>query len=169
MTEADAAERHDSVGSVVLDTNILVSALLTDGLPTIIVDWIAEGGIWPCFDDRILAEYWDVLSRPKFGFPPLRVSRLIDAIARAGFGIEAPPFPDEVSMPDESDRKFYDIAKAAGAILITGNTRHYPNEPFILTPAAFVRKNYVSARIYMRKNRTRNKIESRPGGLIDDT
>jgi hypothetical protein len=45
-------------------------------------------------------------------------------------------------MPDETDRKFYDTAKAAGAMLITGNTKHYPDEPFILTPAAFIRGYY---------------------------
>jgi hypothetical protein len=41
-------------------------------------------------------------------------------------------------MPDESDRVFYDVAKTAGAYLITGNTKHFPQEPFILTPAEFV-------------------------------
>jgi hypothetical protein len=45
-------------------------------------------------------------------------------------------------MPDETDRKFYDVAKATDAILITGNTKHYPNEPFVLTPAAFVQRYY---------------------------
>jgi hypothetical protein len=38
--------------------------------------------------------------------------------------------------------KFYDIAKAADAILITGNIKHYPDEPFILTPAAFIQRYY---------------------------
>jgi putative PIN family toxin of toxin-antitoxin system len=141
MTEAADGEGIDG-GYVVLDTNILVSALLSDGPPAVIVDWIAEGRIRPCFDDRILAEYWDVLTRPKFGFPPLRISHLIDDIIRIGFVIDAAVVPGTVSMPDESDRKFCDIAKAAGAILITGNTRHYPNEPFIVTPAAFVQKYY---------------------------
>lgn len=127
---------------VVADTNILVSALLTDGPPARIVDLIAEGKIRPCFDDRILAEYWDVLSRPKFGFPSARINRLIHDIVRIGFGIDAVSSPGEISMPDESDRGFYDIAKAADAILITGNIKHYPDEPFILTPAAFIQRYY---------------------------
>jgi hypothetical protein len=42
----------------------------------------------------------------------------------------------------QTDRKFYDVAKATDAILITGNTKHYPNEPFVLTPAAFVQRYY---------------------------
>jgi predicted nucleic acid-binding protein len=136
----------DGIPWVVLDTNILVSSLLSDGPPAFIVDRVAEGRIRPCFDDRILSEYWDVLSRPKFDFSPLRINRLIRDIVRAGFGIEVPAkrsveettISGGISMPGKSDRKFYDAAKTAGAILITGNIRHYPNEPFIFTPAAFV-------------------------------
>jgi hypothetical protein len=41
-------------------------------------------------------------------------------------------------MPDEDDRVFYDTAKTAGAYLIPGNTKHFPQEPFILTPAQFL-------------------------------
>jgi len=41
-------------------------------------------------------------------------------------------------MTDETDRVFYDTAKASGAILITGNIRHYPAMPFIMTPADFL-------------------------------
>jgi predicted nucleic acid-binding protein len=40
-------------------------------------------------------------------------------------------------MQDEDDRIFYDTAKEGDAILITGNFRHYPNEPFIMKPSAF--------------------------------
>jgi predicted nucleic acid-binding protein len=38
---------------VVLDTNILVSALLSDGPPALIVDRVAEERIRPYFDGRI--------------------------------------------------------------------------------------------------------------------
>jgi hypothetical protein len=41
-------------------------------------------------------------------------------------------------MPDETDRKFYDVASACGALLITGNLKHYPSEPFIISPAGFL-------------------------------
>jgi len=44
-----------------------------------------------------------------------------------------------IPMPDESDRIFYDTAKQSGSILITGNTKHFPDEPFIMTPAEFMR------------------------------
>jgi putative PIN family toxin of toxin-antitoxin system len=142
----------DGIPWAVLDTNILVSSLLSDGPPALIVDWVAAGRIRPCFDDRILSEYWDVLSRPKFGFCSLQINRLIHDIVTSGFGIEVPakiPLEETkvsggVSIPDESDRKFYDVARIAEAILITGNIKHYPNEPFIFTPADFVQRYYIN-------------------------
>jgi len=41
-------------------------------------------------------------------------------------------------MTDEDERAFYDTAKNNDAYLVTGNTRHYPNESFILTPTEFI-------------------------------
>lgn len=122
----------------VVDTNILVSSLLSDGNPALIVDQIAEGKIIPCFNSPILSEYQDVLSRPKFGFSLLQINRLIHDIVQAGIPVHS--IPSAFHLPDEGDRKFYDVAKTAGVILITGNTKHYPQEPFVLTPAAFVQR-----------------------------
>jgi putative PIN family toxin of toxin-antitoxin system len=122
---------------VVLDTNILVSSLLSYGPPALIIDWIAEGKLFPVYNRSILFEYLDVLNRPKFGFNPLQVNRLIHDIVRTGFGVDE-GVSSTITMPDESDRKFYDTAKTAGAILITGNSRHYPKESFVVTPTVFV-------------------------------
>jgi putative PIN family toxin of toxin-antitoxin system len=122
---------------VVLDTNILVSALLSHGPPALILDWIAEGKLFPLYTEPILAEYVDVLNRPKFGFSPSQIDRLIQGIVRSGFSVDA-GIPGSITLPDESDRKFYDAAKAGKAILITGNSRHYPQETFIVTPGAFM-------------------------------
>jgi len=44
----------------------------------------------------------------------------------------------DISLPDESDRIFYDTACESKAILITGNKKHYPDEEFIMTPADFL-------------------------------
>jgi len=53
-------------------------------------------------------------------------------------GILIEPSKSDISMPDESDRIFYDAAKAVNACLITGNLKRYPDEPQIITPARFV-------------------------------
>ena len=137
------------MNKIVLDTNVLVSALLTDGPPAAIVDMVAEGRLTPFYNDLIIAEYWNVLRRPKFAFHPLQVTRMVDAIVRAGIAVAAVPRAARSGappMPDEDDRKFYDAAKTAPAFLITGNIKHFPQEPFILTPADFLRKLQMSQR-----------------------
>ena len=126
--------------TIVLDTNVLVSAILTNGPPAAIVDLIANGNLRLIYNDHIINEYCKVLYRPKFGFIPLQVDRLLDNILRTGLAIEV--IPSTISMIDEDDRKFYDAAKTSLAFLVTGNKRHFPKEPFIITPADFL-KTYL--------------------------
>jgi len=125
------------VVKAVLDTNILVSSLLTVGPPAIIVDLVADGKIIPFYSNPILQEYWDVLSRKKFCFDSAQVSRLINDIARSGIAIEGKQ-PQKNKKVNEDDRIFYDAAVEAMAYLITGNIRHFPKESFIVTPAQFL-------------------------------
>ena len=122
---------------VVFDTNILVSALWSPGgKPSQIVAQVAAEEVVPCYDYQIMLEYQDVLSRPKLNFSKGRTDAILSEIKSRGIYVIAPQ--SNISMPDETDRKFYDVAKACEAILITGNVRHYPKEPFIMTPAEFL-------------------------------
>jgi len=122
---------------VVLDTNVLVSALWTPaGNPAAIVGLILSDRIVPCFDYRILDEYLAVLNRPRLAFPAGQVGRLLSEITERGLSVTA--VPSEIDMPDESDRKFYEVAKFCGAYLVTGNARHYPDDPCIISPACFL-------------------------------
>jgi len=121
----------------VLDTNILVSSLLTAGPPAIIVDLVADGKIIPFYSNPILQEYWDVLSRKKFGFDSAQVTRLLDDIVRCGITVEGKQFDKNIKT-NKDDRIFYDAAVKATAYLITGNIRHFPKESFIVTPAQFL-------------------------------
>ena len=122
---------------VVLDTNILVSALLTSGPPAFIVDLMADGKIIPFYSGLIIEEYYEVLSREKFNFNPVQVIRLIDDITRVGIAIEG-KLSAKNKKVDDDDKKFYDAAKEANAFLITGNIRHFPKEDFIVTPSQFL-------------------------------
>ena len=123
--------------NVVLDTNILVSSLLASGPPATIIDLVADNRIIPFYNDFILQEYWDVLSRDKFGFSSLQITRLINDIVRTGIAVECQQ-PSKVKMIDEDDRIFYDTAVEAQAYLITGNVRHFPSDSFIVSPAQFL-------------------------------
>ena len=119
---------------LVLDTNVVVSSLLSSGPPSIIVDLVAEGNIIPFYSDSILQEYWDVLSRKKFAFNPLQVSRLINDIARSGMAVECKQ-ASKIKFADENDRIFYDAAIDAQAYLVTGNKKHFPRDSLIVSPA----------------------------------
>jgi predicted nucleic acid-binding protein len=82
-----------------------------------------------------MTEYIQVLARPHFNFSPEKQQYFIEGIKRVGRLIT--PIPNKILLPDESDRIFYDTAKESGAILITGNIKHYPSENLIVTPAEF--------------------------------
>jgi putative PIN family toxin of toxin-antitoxin system len=125
------------MNKVVLDTNVIVSALLTPaGNPARIYRMFLTGMLTFVFNESILEEYADVFYRPHLGIPADDANIVLDAIRR--YGEQIIPVPSTFTMPDEDDRIFYDTAKAAGAYLITGNLKHYPNEPHILKPADFL-------------------------------
>jgi putative PIN family toxin of toxin-antitoxin system len=127
---------------IVLDTNVLVSALIIQGsIPDHIITMVKSGQSHPLYSNAILAEYREVLSRPKFNFHAEDIQRVLKSIIKAGTIVDV--ISSNFPMSDETDRKFYDAARAVNAILITGNTKHYPDEPFILTPAAFVQRYYA--------------------------
>ena len=111
---------------IVLDTNVLVSGLLSPyGPPGIIVDLVLNGDLTLCYDLRILQEYEDVLLRPTFSFPPARVREVIEFAKSFGSSITAGPLV-EVS-PDPDDAAFMEVAVAAEVnYLINGNIRHFP-------------------------------------------
>jgi putative PIN family toxin of toxin-antitoxin system len=124
---------------VVLDTNVLVSALWSEqGKPYLILEMLIIGEIEPYYNDDILEEYNEVLSRGKLGFSEEKVARLLSVIIETGISEDAQK--SIVPLIDEDDRKFYDIARANGAILITGNKKHYPDEPTILSPSEFLER-----------------------------
>jgi len=122
---------------VVLDTNVLVSAFWTrPGNAGKIIDMVIARQLIPCYNAKVLLEYMEVLNRPKFKFPSSDVNNLLALIKNEGISV----ITQHSSIPfnDESDRVFYDVATACGAYLITGNLKHYPDEPFILTPGQFL-------------------------------
>lgn len=121
----------------VLDTNVLVSALLgKNSVPAKVLDEAASGSIIPLFNDGILAEYADVLNRKKFPFAAQDVNALINAIKRRGVCVDAGPA--DIVLPDLDDVVFYAVVmekrKDGDAYLVTGNQKHFPKEPFVVTP-----------------------------------
>ena len=124
---------------VVLDTNILVSSLWSkNGAPARVVSMILTGQLIPCYDYRILTEYRQVLSRPRFNFSDGEIDSLLEWIETSGRSIVADPINDP--FIDESDKKFYEVAKFCGAILITDNLKHFPNDPQVMNVSSFLER-----------------------------
>ncbi|MCL2166359.1 MAG: putative toxin-antitoxin system toxin component, PIN family [Clostridiales bacterium] len=122
---------------VVIDTNIIISAAISkNGNPAKIVNMALDKSIQVHYSTAMMNEYEEVLSRSEFSFDSEQQNAFIFGLKKTGIHID--PVVSDVQMSDEDDRIFYDTAKASGAILITGNTRHYPNEPFIMTPSDFL-------------------------------
>jgi putative PIN family toxin of toxin-antitoxin system len=111
---------------VVLDTNVLVSGLLSPSRPPAdIVRMTSAGTLQLCYDARILTEYKNILSRPKFGLELAHIEALLDQIKACGYSVAAKPLPK--SLPDKEDEPFLEVAIAGQAqCLITGNLKHYP-------------------------------------------
>lgn len=109
----------------VLDTNVLVSGLLSPHRTTDrVVDLVLAGQLVLLADDRILAEYAEVLGRPKFGFRAEDVMDVLNYLRATAERVTAPPLG--VDLPDPGDLAFLEVAAAGGAdALVTGNTRDY--------------------------------------------
>lgn len=110
---------------VVLDTNILVSGLISpEGPCGRVLRLLVEDMFELCVDERIIREYEAVLPRPELHVDPEDVIGTLELIRETGEVLAALPLP--VRLPHEDDRAFLEVAAAAGAVLITGNKRHYP-------------------------------------------
>jgi len=127
---------------IVLDTNVLVSGLLSPfGPPGEIVRWVSSGAIVLCLDARLLAEYEEVLARPRFGFDADAVAALLDFVVVRGEMVASEPL--RLRLPDPDDEAFLEVAVAGAAdALVTGNLDHFPADRrvrvAVLSPAAFV-------------------------------
>jgi len=122
---------------VVLDTNILVSALwIEDSNPGRVIQLINRGALRPCYDARILIEYEDVLAREKFDVSPSKVTTLMRLIQRRGLFVVHTPQTKQ--MVDEYDQAFYEVMRFCDAILITGNLKHFPRDLMIVSPTQFL-------------------------------
>lgn len=127
----------------VIDTNVLVSALLSshpDAATVQVVDKLFEGSVIPLFSQEILHEYHEVLRRDKFHFSESVVSSLLSVIERYGELIE--PEPTDEIIFDIKDIPFYEVVAGKqedSAYLVTGNQKHFPKKPFIVTANEFLR------------------------------
>lgn len=127
---------------LVLDTNVLVSAMLTPfGGPSRIIELISSGEITLLLDQRIFLEYKTVLSRERFKIPLRSQNIILDRLYEKAFFVMASPL--SFALPDPEDNMFVEVAVAGRAdALITGNKKHFPSstvkEVLICSPSEFL-------------------------------
>ena len=121
----------------VLDTNVLISAMLKwSSVPGNVLEFALRGVITPVLNEQIVNEYREVLMREKFHLTEDIVNDIISSLEDMGEYVN--PGQMDISLPDPDDAVFYEVVmekrKDNDAYLVTGNKRHFPVEPFIVTP-----------------------------------
>jgi uncharacterized protein len=118
---------------VIIDTNIIISALIQHSYPYFIVhDYLFEGLIVLCISEDLFCEYLDVLNRPKFKKYP-------DFISKAEFVLaqiedKAMTFEPKTKIEiisDNNDNKLLELAVESKAdFIITGNSKDFTFNEF---------------------------------------
>ena len=125
----------------VIDTNVLVLAMLKwDSVPGNVLSLTFEGPITPILNQEIVAEYREVLSRPKFHLTKDIIDDVLESLNAVGIYVDADAI--DIDLPDPKDSIFFEVVmeerKSEDAYLVTGNIKHFPNEPFIVTPRQMI-------------------------------
>ncbi len=120
----------------VIDTNVLVSAMLKENsVPGLVLKHVFDGNLVPLLNDKIL-EYQEVLLRKKFPFLEEDVNIVLENLQERGAFVNAGRL--NIELPDVKDIVFYEVVmekrKEDFAYLVTGNIKHFPKEPFVVTP-----------------------------------
>ena len=125
----------------VIDTNVLVSAAMKpESVPGQVLELVLDGVIVPVLNKTIIEEYHDVLLHPKFDFPEQIVQDILNEIDSHGVHVDAEHI--DIDLPDPKDLVFYEVVmeerKEEDAYLVTGNIKHFPEKPFIVTPRQMI-------------------------------
>lgn len=126
----------------VLDTNVLVSALLKNGgREALIFNLAASGMFVPVVSGPLLDEYAAVLGRPGFGFETRRVQGALQDIRRHALHVGIPPATARTARDPDDDMVLACALARSADYVVTGNTRHFPREfhgSRIVPPRQFV-------------------------------
>ena len=115
-----------NVPHAVLDTNVLVSALISPGGPSVALLLELRAGAFELIvSPALLAELRGVLTRPKFQtyVTGAEVAGYVAVIEHEGTLHEDPPPAEEPLSADPDDEYLLDLARAAGAdVLVSGDS-----------------------------------------------
>lgn len=128
---------------IVLDTNVLVSAMLSGGgTADMVVQLVLQGDVTLLMDSRILAEYDEVTARPAFAFDAGERRALLETLERISEPVVSRPL--RLGLPDPEDRMFVEVAVVGAAdAIVTGNTRHFVPRRGVLPVAVLTPRQLV--------------------------
>jgi uncharacterized protein len=127
---------------IVVDTNVIISAILFGGKPRKILDFIISGSIDCSLSISILDELTHVLQRPKFGFSPAACFEIVEQLSGL-CNIVDPSIRVNAVKNDPSDNRILECALEAKAeFIVTGDPHLLTIETFegirILNPSEFL-------------------------------
>jgi len=106
---------------VVLDTNVLLSAILFGGRPRQVLESAIEGGIRLYISEPIIAELEGLLRRPKFHFNSRLIQNIISELIGIAEWVE-PQSTIRVVVEDPADNRILECAiEAKAQYLVTGD------------------------------------------------
>ena len=141
--QQEMKDEKTKIFNLVIDTNVLVSALLSDKKDSATVKLLHKillGELHLYYNSYIINEYNTVLRREKFSFSESAVYNLIATIEKYGQFVYANEINNEL-FPDLKDKPFYEVVmekRKEDAYLVTGNKKHFPIKTFIVTPAEMI-------------------------------
>ncbi len=127
---------------VVIDTNVLISALLQpQGLPAQVLLMSVPGrAARLCVSGEVYAEYEEVIRRPRFKRSESEIADTLRAIREIGIWVK--PSHKVRACIDPDDDVFLECAQAARAhYIVTGNVKDFPAkwaDTLIVTPHQFL-------------------------------
>jgi putative PIN family toxin of toxin-antitoxin system len=108
---------------VVLDTNVLISAIAFGGIPRRILESVLSGTIELCTSEALVEELRGVLQRPKFGLSPQLVQTIISELTAVASWV-VPEKRHSLIDVDPADNEVLDCAVAAEADYIVSGDAH---------------------------------------------
>lgn len=129
---------------IVIDTNILVSALIQRSYPYhIVVDVFSNDKIQLCLSEELFAEYFNVLNRKKFSkYPDFIANAQTLLVDIEKIAVKFYPAVRLKIIHDADDNKLLELAETCHAdFLITGNTNDFTMHEYkgtkIVTPKEY--------------------------------
>ena len=129
---------------IVLDTNVLISAILFGGKPRQVLDLVISGLTDCSLSIAILNELKDVLQRPKFGFSPDACFHVVEEL-HGVCEIISPSISLDVIRSDPDDNHVLEFAVEARAHFIVSG------DPHLLDLGKFAKISILSPAEYLKE------------------